>query len=191
MRNACLRQFLLAVAVVAFCAEASPINSAENHVPPAAQDSCVLCAVLHAIPYGMGVANMRISQTGDIQEVSVRRMLDGPRPPRGRLDFNWSAIRLTDDERDDLIANSAKVTVTPFAPDCDWNVVTDSQRPYVSFTNPIFTSDGTIALVGVIRVPKLTPGRPPPVSLGVTGGVCAVRRIGQAWTARCAATWTS
>ncbi|WP_260599815.1 hypothetical protein [Sphingomonas endolithica] len=93
---------------------------------------------------------------------------------------------LTDLELADLASREDRYRSDAFKPLCDWlgephpHVDDEGHRMAVSYTSPIFSSDGGLALVEVSFREEGHFGY---------GSVCIVRAAGKTWSARCWPSW--
>jgi len=98
------------------------------------------------------------------------------------------ALALTDDEMADLAKSVAGHAFENFEPDCNWtqdapnSFRVSPETPAFTFTNPLFSSDGNLALIARSRFVG---------PLGSSGALCALRRKGDVWTATCFGSWIS
>lgn len=147
-------------------------------LPAYAQDK--VCDVLRAAVSEEG--KQFVGPTAPIDRGRVQSLLAGG----GAASYRAQAMKslaLTDEELADLSKNADGHVFENFEPKCDWaqdaplhDFQPSLKTPGYTFTNPLFSSDGNLALVA--RSKFVGP-------LGSRGSLCVLRRSGDVWTATC------
>jgi hypothetical protein len=143
------------------------------------------CDALRAA--GPDGAKVFVGPTASIDRGRVQTFLAG----KGAADYRAQAVKalsLTDDELADLSKHSAGHSFENFEPNCEWTQDApntfrpSSSTPAFTFTNPLFSSDGNLALIARSRFDGPGHGR---------GAFCAIRRTAEGWKAVCFNGWIS
>jgi hypothetical protein len=152
----------------------------ENELAFAQDSPAPVCDVLQTLLRAQGQQPVLPSGSGEVHY--VLEYLTSSVPRGGQLS-------ITEAERKDLAVRAASHDYAPFEPKCDWTAPIPRVPPfpffqtYYAFTNPLFSSDGKLAIVAFSRIVKS--------GVGGSGFLCAVRKNGDSWEANCTGTWIS
>ncbi|HTU11714.1 MAG TPA: hypothetical protein VMG08_12550 [Allosphingosinicella sp.] len=156
-------------------------SAALGPAPPAIIDSTSheTCRVLEAT-YTAAIESWRLAAPVDVRRSDRRLELD-------RFDAGYiGRLPLTPSEFDALRTRQDRSGPIGFRPRCAWDgfptpAVHEGHRLWVTFTEPIFSADGDLALVEAsFHLRGFGYGR-----------MCVVRRTASGWAARCLPSWVT
>lgn len=169
---------LTMLTIAAMSAGPLPVH-AQWHPEAAGPASPNACPVLEAA-YTAAISSRRPAAPVDVRPSSRSLELERFVP-----DY-VTRMALEPGEFEDLVSRDHSGEGTPFQPDCRWDgaptPAPHEHEMWVSFTHPLFSTDGRLALVEV--------------SFFESGGwgfgqMCIVRRSDAGWSARCLESWIS
>ncbi|QQV78442.1 hypothetical protein H5J25_07315 [Sphingomonas aliaeris] len=139
------------------------------------------CAILQAA-YTKAIGGTATAYPNDVRS-SSRRLELVKIVPEYRVKMG-----LSKKEYDDLIVQEASYGSADFRPSCSWKGIAgpaqdaEGHATFVSFTTPIFSTNGRLAVVETSFLERKDFGH---------GLVCIVRLKDKNWTARCLPGWIS
>lgn len=160
----------ICVLLAAAAAFMSDRSSAQTSSP-------AMCEMLHALPRAQGRQPVLPSAANSRDAQSVSAYLSD-RVTRG------GQLSISEAERSALAAIAVSHDYA-FEPVCDWMERLAAPPKglsdhYFTFTNPVISADGTLAIVAYAHIISGT---------GSTGAVCALRKRTDSWEVHCAAPW--
>jgi hypothetical protein len=135
------------------------------------------CGMLRAVPPPPGPVSADVTSERDVSD--LQSFLEGQDVPH----FESAARRalgISDAEFQDFASQVGNTVLDGFEPKCGWPQAKDRQDWILTFTRPLFTSDGSAA---IFAMSMFWPQH------GGNGAICVGRKSSSGWATKCYSTW--